>query len=77
MFSSGPSFDTNNFILFRQEDKDFHKVKSWPTTQQLVIKINNFEFWPIKGGICHVFGWLGCSDQVHALYFSLYISCNS
>ena len=40
-------------------------------------QINNFEFWPIKGGICHAFGWLGCSNQVHALYFSLYIFCNS
>ena len=42
-----------------------------------LIKKNNSEFWPIKGGICHAFGWLGCSDQVHALYFSLYIFCNS
>ena len=38
MFSSGPSSDARNFVLFRQEDKDFHKVKSWPPTQQLVIK---------------------------------------
>ena len=44
MFSSGPSSDASIFVLFRQEDKDFHKVKSWPPTQQLVIKsiIMNF-----------------------------------
>jgi len=44
MFSSGPSSDASIFVLFRQEDKDFHKVKSWPPTQQLVIKsiIPNF-----------------------------------
>jgi hypothetical protein len=38
MCSSGPSSDASIFVLFRQEDKDFHKVKSWPPTQQLVIK---------------------------------------
>ena len=34
----GPSSDASNDVLFRQEDKDFHQVKSWPPTQQLVIK---------------------------------------
>ena len=34
----GSSSETSNDVLFRQEDKDFHKVKSWPPTQQLVIK---------------------------------------
>ena len=34
----GSSSDTSNDILFRQEDKNFYKVKSWPPTQQLVIK---------------------------------------
>ena len=44
MFLSGPNYDTRNYFLFRQEDKDFNKVKSWPPTQQLVIKsiIMNF-----------------------------------
>ena len=44
MFSRGPSSDGSIFVLFRQEDKDFHQVKSWPPTQQLVIKsiIPNF-----------------------------------
>ena len=44
MFSSGPSSDGSIFVLFRQEDKDFHQVKSWPPTQQLFIKsiIPNF-----------------------------------
>ena len=44
MFSSGSSSDASNFVLFRQEDKDFHKVKNWSPTQQLVIKsiIPNF-----------------------------------
>ena len=32
------SSDASNDVLFRQEDKDFHQVKSWPPTQQLVIK---------------------------------------
>ena len=71
MFSKGPNSDGSIFVLFKQEDKDFHQVKSWPPTQQLVFKSIIPNFWPIKGGICHVFGWLGCSDQVHALYFSL------
>ena len=34
----GSSFDASNDVLLRQEDKDFHQVKSWPPTQQLVIK---------------------------------------
>ena len=34
----GSSSDASNDVLFRQEDKDFHQVKSWPPTQQLVIK---------------------------------------
>ena len=44
MFIRGPSSDGSIFVLFRQEDKDFHQVKSWPPTQQLVIKsiIPNF-----------------------------------
>ena len=44
MFTRGPSSDANMFVLLRQEDKDFHQVKSWPPTQQLVIKsiIPNF-----------------------------------
>ena len=44
MFSRGPSSDGSIFVLFRQEDKDFHQVKSWPPTQQLFIKsiIPNF-----------------------------------
>ena len=32
------SSDVNNDVLFIQEDKDFHQVKRWPPTQQLVIK---------------------------------------
>ena len=38
------SSDGSIFVLFRQEDKDFHQVKSWPPTQQLFIKsiIPNF-----------------------------------
>ena len=39
MFLSGPSSDASNDVLFRHEDKDFHQVKSWPPTQQLVIKL--------------------------------------
>ena len=40
----GSSSDVSNDVLFRQEDKDFHQVKSWPPTQQLVIKsiVSNF-----------------------------------
>ena len=34
----GSSSNIRNDVLFRQEDKDFYKVKSWPPTQQLVIK---------------------------------------
>ena len=36
--------DVSNTILFRQEDKDCHQVKSWSPTQQLVIKsiVSNF-----------------------------------
>jgi len=36
--------DVRNDVLFRQEDKDCHQVKSWPPTQQLVIKsiVSNF-----------------------------------
>jgi len=42
MFSNS---DVSNDVLFRQEDKDCHKVKMWPTTQQLVIKsiVMNFD----------------------------------
>ena len=29
----GSSFDANNDILFKQEEKEFHQVKSWPPTQ--------------------------------------------
>jgi hypothetical protein len=32
------NFDISNDVLFRQEDKDCHQVKIWPSTQQLVIK---------------------------------------
>ena len=39
MSTGGSSSDVSNDILFKQEDKDFHKVKSWPPTQQLVIKL--------------------------------------
>ena len=40
----GSNSDARNDILFRQEDKDFHQVKSWPPTPQLVIKsiVSNF-----------------------------------
>ena len=38
MSTSGSNSDIINDVLFRQEDKDFHQVKSWPPTQQLVIK---------------------------------------
>ena len=38
MFTRGPSSDGSIFVLFIQEDKDFHQVKRWPPTQQLVIK---------------------------------------
>ena len=34
----GSNSDASNDVLFIQEDKDFHQVKSWPPTQQLVIK---------------------------------------
>ena len=39
MCTSGSSYDVSNDVLFRQEDKDFHQVMSWPPTQQLVIKL--------------------------------------
>ena len=44
MSTSGSSSDVSNDVLFRQEDKDFHQVKSWSPTQQLVIKsiVSNF-----------------------------------
>ena len=38
MSTGGSIYDVSNDVLFRQEDKDFHKVKSWPPTKQLVIK---------------------------------------
>jgi len=38
MSKVGSNSDIRNDDLFRQEDKDFHHVKSWPPTQQLVIK---------------------------------------
>jgi len=38
MSKVGSNYDVRNDDLFRQEDKDFHQVKSWPPTQQLVIK---------------------------------------
>jgi len=38
MSKVGSNSDVRNDDLFRQEDKDFHQVKSWPPTQQLVIK---------------------------------------
>ena len=38
MSIAGSSSDASNDILFRQEYKDFYQVKSWPPTQQLVIK---------------------------------------
>ena len=55
MLSRGPSSDGSIFVLFRQEDKDFHQVKSWPPAQQLVIKsiISNF--------VLHGKGAAGCS----------------
>ena len=34
----GSNSDVSNDVLFRQEDKNFHQVKTWPPTQQLVIK---------------------------------------
>ena len=37
--TGGSSSDASNDVLFRHEDKDFHQVKSWPPTQQLVIKL--------------------------------------
>jgi hypothetical protein len=39
------NYDVSNDVLFRQEDKDCHQVKSWPLTQQLVIKsiVPNFD----------------------------------
>ena len=36
--TGGSSSDASNDVLFRQEDKNFHQVKSWPPTQPLVIK---------------------------------------
>ena len=44
MSTVGSSYDVSNDVLFKQEDKDFHQVKSWPPTQQLVIKsiVSNF-----------------------------------
>ena len=36
--TSGSSSNVSNDVLFRQEYKNFHQVKSWPPTQQLVIK---------------------------------------
>ena len=38
MSTVGSSSNVSNDVLFRQEDNDFHQVKSWPPTQQLVIK---------------------------------------
>ena len=38
MRTVGSSSNVSNDVLFRQEDKDFYQVKSWPPTQQLVIK---------------------------------------
>ena len=38
MSTDGSNFDVSNVVLFKQEDKDFRQVKSWPPTQQLVIK---------------------------------------
>ena len=40
----GSNSDVSNVVLFRQEDKDFHQVKSWSSTEQLVNKsiISNF-----------------------------------
>jgi len=38
MSTVGSKYDIKNDVLFRQENKDFHQVKSWPPTQQLVIK---------------------------------------
>ena len=61
MFSSGPSFDASIFVLFRQEDKD-SQSKKLATHSTISHQINNSEFWPVKGGICHAFGWLGCSN---------------
>ena len=39
MSTYGSNSDVSNDVLFRQEDKDFHQVMSWPPTQQLVIKL--------------------------------------
>ena len=71
MFSSGPSSDGSIFVLFRQEDKDFHQVRSWPHST-IIHQINNSEFWPIKGGICHVFGGLVVQIKL-MLFISLFI----
>ena len=38
MSTTSSNSDVSNDVLLRQEDKDFHQVKSWPPTQQLVIK---------------------------------------
>ena len=38
MSTGGSISNASNDVLFRQEDKDFHQVKSWSPTQQLVIK---------------------------------------
>jgi len=38
MSKGGSNSDVRNDDLFRQEDKDFHQVKSWSPTQQLIIK---------------------------------------
>ena len=44
MRMGGSDSDVRNDVLFKQEDKDFHQVKSWSPTQQLVIKsiVSNF-----------------------------------
>jgi hypothetical protein len=63
--------DVSNDILFRQEDKDFHQVKSWPPTQQLVIKSIVPNFGLSKEAFAMHLGVFGCSDQDLALALSL------
>ena len=72
MFTSGSSSDGRIFVLFRQEDKDFHQVKSWPPTQQLVIKSIILNFGLQKEAFAmHLGAWLFRSSSC-SLFLSLY-----
>ena len=72
MSTYGFSSDVSNDVLFRQEDKDFHQVKMWPSTQQLFIKSIVLNFGPQKEALpCIQASW--CSDQDHALALFLCI----